>query len=244
VTRLVTAVRYLTIVPIPGRAPAHERPGMGAAWFPVVGVFIGALLLLTDRVVTALFAPLLAALLTVTVWKVVTGGLHLDGLADCLDGLAGSDATRRLAIMHDSRIGTFGALGLILFLMLELATVIGIETGMRWKALLVAPVIGRAMPPLLARLFRPLASGHGARFHADLGPAAPAATIALAAVTAVAFLAAWGLLALAVSIALTIAIGAFMSRRLGGVSGDVHGAVVELGELAVLLTVAAVTPAR
>jgi adenosylcobinamide-GDP ribazoletransferase len=244
VTRLVTAIRYLTIVPISGGAAGHEGLGSAAVWFPVVGLFLGAALALIDRATTSLFAPLLAALFTVTAWKVVTGGLHLDGLADCLDGLAGGDPARRLAIMRDSRIGTFGAVGLILFLMLELATVSGIDAGVRGRALLLAPVIGRAMPPLLARLFPPLAVGQGAQFRAGLGPTTPALTTMLAVVVALATLGAGGAGALAISIGLSVAVGAFMSRRLGGVTGDVHGAAVELSELAVLVVVAALHPAR
>jgi adenosylcobinamide-GDP ribazoletransferase len=247
------AARYLTIVPIPGAAPSREGPGAAAAWFPVVGFAIGALLVLVERVTTALFAPLLAALLTVTAWKLVTGGLHLDGVADCIDGLVGRDPAHRLAIMRDSHIGAFGAVGLILFLLLEVAAVSGIDGGMRWRALLVAPVVGRAMSPLMARMFPAVLnmgapqtpwSGHGARFRAELGPMAPAVATALAFVVAIAVLGAWGVLALVLAAVVTTLIGAFMTRRLGGVSGDVHGAAVEFSELAVLLVMAAVSPAR
>ena len=238
------ALRYLTIVPIPGGAPSREGPGASAAWFPVVGLAIGALLVLVDRATTALFAPLLAALLVVTAWKLVTGGLHLDGVADCFDGLVGHDPAHRLAIMRDSRIGAFGAVGLILFLLLEVAAVSGIDARARWRALLVAPVVGRAMPPLLARMFAAAPSGHGARFRAELGPAGPAVATAIAVVVALGVLGASGVLALVAGIALATALGAFMMRRLGAVTGDVHGAAVELAELAVLLVVAAVSPAR
>ena len=238
------ALRYLTIVPIPGGAPSREGPGASAAWFPVVGLAIGALLVLVDRATTALFAPLLAALLVVTAWKLVTGGLHLDGVADCFDGLVGHDPAHRLAIMRDSRIGAFGAVGLILFLLLEVAAVSGIDARARWRALLVAPVVGRAMPPLLARMFAAAPSGQGARFRAELGPAGPAVATAIAVVVALGVLGASGVLALVAGIALATALGAFMMRRLGAVTGDVHGAAVELAELAVLLVVAAVSPAR
>ena len=266
------AARYLTIVPIPGAAPSREGPGAAAAWFPVVGFAIGALLVLVDRLTTALFAPLLAALLTVTAWKLVTGGLHLDGVADCIDGLVGHDPAHRLAIMRDSHIGAFGAVGLILFLLLEVAAVSGVDGGMRWRALLVAPVVGRAMSPLMARMFPAVLNmgaphlkdpptpahmgapqwadphtpspGHGARFRAELGPMAPAVATALAFVVSITVLGAWGVLALVLAVGLTTLIGAFMTRRLGGVSGDVHGAAVEFSELAVLLVVAAVNPAR
>jgi adenosylcobinamide-GDP ribazoletransferase len=246
------AARYLTIVPIPGAAPSREGPGAAAAWFPVVGLAIGGLLVLVERVTSALFAPLLAALLTVTAWKLVTGGLHLDGVADCIDGLVGHDPAHRLAIMRDSHIGAFGAVGLILFLLLEVAAVSGIDGGLRWRALLVAPVVGRAMSPLMARMFPATTSqgrqtpsfGHGARFRAELGPMAPAVASAFAFVVALGVLGAWGVLALVLAAVLTTLIGAFMTRRLGGVSGDVHGAAVEFSELAVLLVVAAVSPAR
>lgn len=243
-TRFVTALRYLTIIPIPGVAPAHRPPGAAAAWFPAVGLAIGAVLVVVDRVSTALFAPLLATLLTMTVWKALTGGLHLDGLADCLDGMSGGNADRRLAIMRDSRIGSFGAVGLILFLLLELATISGIEGSARWRALLVAPVVGRAVPAVLARLFAPVATGRAAEFRAHLPTAAVPVALAVASAVAIAALGVRGVAAVVAAFGLTIALGAFMVRRLGGVSGDVHGAAVECGELAVLLTVAAANPAR
>ena len=238
-TRLVNAARYLTILPIPGPRAAHERPGKAAAWFPVVGLALGGMLALADRLMGAVFVPLLAALLTVTAWKLVTGGLHLDGLADCLDGRVGRDPAHRLTIMHDSRIGAFGAMGLVLLLMLEIGAVSGIDAQVRGPALVLAPVVGRTMPLIVARVFRSVGSGHGASFRADLGRAAPALAAIFALVVAIATLGARGVLALALAAVVALAMGAFMSRRLGGVSGDVHGAVIELSEVVVLLTAAA-----
>ncbi|HXG05210.1 MAG TPA: adenosylcobinamide-GDP ribazoletransferase, partial [Candidatus Binatia bacterium] len=157
---LVEAVRYLTILPVGGRgAVAARGPGAGAAWFPVVGLGLGAVLIGVDQLASRVFPPLLAALLTLTAWKVLTGGLHLDGLADCLDATGGRDAAHRLAIMRDSRIGAFGALGLILLLLLELAALAELAPPRRWRALLVVPAIGRAMPVVLARLFPPARPG-------------------------------------------------------------------------------------
>ena len=209
-----------------------------------MGLLLGGLLVVVDRLTTSWFTPVLAAALTVTAWKALTGGLHLDGLADCLDGLAGGDPDRRLAIMRDSRIGTYGVTGLILLLMVVVFALGAIEGPARWRGLLVAPVLGRAMPPLLARLFPSVASGRSAEFRAELGKAAPVVAIALAALVTIAVLGLAGVLALTAGIGLTILLGAFMVRRLGGVSGDVHGAAVECTELAVLLTVAAAHPVR
>lgn len=243
-TRLVNAVRYLTIVPLPGATTSHEAPGAAAAWFPVVGLGIGVVLAIVDRVTTAWFVPLLAALLTVTAWKLVTGGLHLDGLADCLDGLVGRDPAHRLAIMHDSRIGAFGAMGLVLLLLLEIAALSGIDPRARPGALVLAPVVGRAMSPIVGRIFPSAAAGHGASFRAALGRAAPGAAAVVALLVAVAAMGGRGVVALGLAAAVALAFAAFMTRRLGGVTGDVHGAVVELSEVVVLLTAAAAHPAR
>jgi adenosylcobinamide-GDP ribazoletransferase len=132
VTGLVVAARYLTIVPLPGPArPSADALGRAAPWFPVIGLGIGLILAIVDRVTQVFFPLLLAGLLTVTVWKLLTGGLHLDGLADCLDSLGGRDPEQRLAIMSDSRIGAFGALGLILLLLLEIAAVSELPPGVR-----------------------------------------------------------------------------------------------------------------
>ena len=246
VARALLAVRYLTIVP----ASRHGHTGLedlgGAApWFPIVGLGLGLGLAAFDAVTLHVFPPLLAALLTLTAWKVLTGGLHLDGLADCLDGLAGRDPAQRRAIMRDSRIGTFGAIGLILFLMLELSALGELPLGVRWRALVAAPVIARATPAVLGRLFRPArADGQGALFCAGLRRGGAAVVLAVAIVVASAALGVLGLVALGLGIAVPVVFAAFISRRIGGVTGDVLGAGVELSELAVLLTVSAWTHAR
>jgi len=241
VVGLLEAVRYLTIVPVPARfSPEAFAPGRGAVWFPAVGLVVGVSLALIAWAAGAVFPPLLAALLTVTAWKLVTGGLHLDGLADCLDGLMGRDAAHRLTIMGDSRICAFGAIGLILFLLLEISAVMELDSATRWAALLAAPVVGRATPPLLARVL-PAArrAGHGAAFRDSLGVAAPLLTPATALVVAWVALGRVGLVAWALAHALALALGWFMSRRLGGITGDVLGAGIESAELVVLLVVAA-----
>lgn len=245
-SRLLTAVRYLTVLPISRRAHAGlEELGAAAPWFPVVGGALGLVLAAVNVLAGRVFGPLLAALLTVTAWKLLTGGLHLDGLADCLDGLAGRDPAARLAIMHDSRIGAFGAMGLILFLLLELAAVSELPPAARWRALVAAPAAARATPALLARLFRPArATGQGAAFRAGLGRAAAPAALVLALGVAVAALGGPGVVALAAAAGGALAVGAFLARRFGGVTGDVLGAGIEVAELAFLLAVAAWTHAR
>lgn len=240
------AARYLTIVPLPGRvAIPADALGRGAAWFPVVGAVIGLAVVVAERATSWLFPSLLAALLTVTVWKLLTGGLHLDGLADCLDGLTGRDAEHRLAIMRDSRIGAFGAMGLILFLGLEVAAVAELAPADRRHALLLAPVVGRAMPPVLGRLFRSARrDGHGAAFASGLTTTAALVALGLALVLSLALLGAAGLVAFALALLVSLAVGRFLAGRLSGITGDVLGASVEAAELAVLLALSAWTHLR
>jgi len=236
----------LTILPV-GRGSATPPAGLGRAamWFPVVGAGIGLLLMAANHWLSRTFPPLLAALLTVTMWKIITGGLHLDGLADCLDGLGGRTPEHRRAIMSDSRIGSFGAIGLILFLLLEIVALSGMDAHARWRALLAAPAIGRAMPPLLARLF-PVArgEGQGASFAREVRRRGAAAALLVAVVVALLAFGASGLVALVLALAVALLAARFLVARVGGITGDILGAVVELAELTVLLTVAGWPGAR
>jgi adenosylcobinamide-GDP ribazoletransferase len=241
VTSLALALRYLTIAPIP--AGPHVEPttlGRAAAWFPLIGLGIGLVVAGGERVIGALFPPLLDALLTVTLWKLLTGGLHLDGLADCLDGLMGKDVAERLRIMRDSRIGAFGAIGLILFLLLEVAAVSELAPASRWRALLVAPAVARAATPLVAWVFPPSTPfGQGAMFRGGLTRARVLVAVALGVIIPVAALGVVGIVVCIMAAAACLGLGWFATRRLGGVTGDVLGAAIEAAELVVLLTLVA-----
>lgn len=245
---LVLAIRYLTILPLPGHGDALVRPdrlGRAAPWFPVAGLALGSVLVAVDTLATHVFMPLLSAVLTVSVWKLLTGGLHLDGVADCLDGLMGRDREHRLAIMRDSRVGTFGAAGLVLLLLSEVAALAEIPPPIRWRVLLTAPAIARALPPALARLLAPArAEGQGAAFVAAVGGLAAPLAVAVALIAAVAVLGNAGLAATALSVLVAAGSAWFVARRLGGVTGDVLGAAVEVAELTVMLTVTAWLGAR
>ena len=242
VQRLVTAVRFLTIVPVPGRDPEDAGSlGRSAGWFPLVGLGMGALLAVGDRLLAFIFPPLLAALLVLALWKLLTGGIHLDGLADCLDGLAGFGRERALAIMRDSRIGVFGALGLILLLLIEWVTLAELPVHLRWRALLLAPMIGRFAPVLLARVCVPATPdhGHGGPFMKAVTNWALVSAGALTVVTSGLLLWPWGLAMTGAGLVVAWGGARFVSARLGGLTGDGLGASVELTELAILLAMAA-----
>lgn len=239
---LVTAVRFLTIVPVPGRAlEGPEALGRAAGWFPLVGLALGGLLWLAHRLLSMAFPPLLSALLVLVTWKLLTGGIHLDGLADTLDGLTGKDPAQRLAIMRDSRIGVFGALGLIIAVLIGFLALAELPGTVREKALLLAPVVGRHAPLHLARAFQPATPGQGSgsAFMKAVTLRAVSIGALVVIVAAAVILWPWGLLAAGIGIGLAWGLGRFLSRRLGGLTGDGLGAAVEVGEMGVLLAFAA-----
>jgi len=239
---LILALRFLTVVPVPGReSEGASALGRAAWWFPLVGLMLGGVLAIAAPAADALFPPLVAAALLVTGWKAATGGIHLDGLADSLDGLAGRDPARRLAIMRDSRIGVFGAAGLILVLLLAVTALAGLSTSLRLRVLVLAPVIGRVTPLLAGAWLAPATPGQGlgAAFAASLSRWAGLAHVAAGCALAAWLLGGWGVALAAAAWGVALLAGGFVARRLGGLTGDVLGAVVEVAELGVLLFAAA-----
>lgn len=234
---LSIAFNLLTTLPV--RAPMDWKPGdsgRAAGWYPFVGLVLGALVS-TAYVLSGLFFPLLvSAILTLIVWVMLTGGLHLDGLTDCCDGLFHpSDPQRRLEIMKDSRMGAFGGIGLILTLMLKAAALASLPNGRAVPAILLAASLGRWFV-LLAGL-QPLArpGGMGADFASGLRKSAlgwgALIPLGLAIVLGMKGILALGLTFLGVFLILRIA-----RARIGGITGDVFGLVVEAAEMIALVT--------
>jgi len=242
VASLILALRFLTIVPVPGREAAGPGAlGRAAWWFPAVGLGLGAALSAADRLLAQAFSPMLAAVLVLVAWKVATGGIHLDGLADSLDGLGGATREQRLAIMRDSRVGVFGAAGLVLCVLTAVIALAELPAGLRGVALIASPALGRIAPALagsIAAAPEPR-GGLGADFLGGLSRwCGPAQLVAGGAALALA-LGAVGLAPVAAAAGATLLWAALMIRRLGGLTGDALGAAVEVAELAALLAFAA-----
>ena len=244
---LILAVRFLTIVPVPGREATRAGAlGRAAWWFPALGVALGACLAAADHLLAFLFPPLLGSILVIGLWKVLTGGIHLDGLADVLDGLAGRNAEGRLAIMRDSRIGVFGAAGLVLCFLISAGALDALPAGRHLEMLLLAPAAGRLAPLLIGPLF-PAASpgqGAGAAFLEGLSPWAAPVSVAGLWILAAALLGPWGGLLLSFALASVLLWAVFVASRLGGLTGDALGSSVEVGELATLVAAAALIHLR
>lgn len=238
-TGLWHALTFLTTLPAPAAPFAAHSMARAARWFPAVGLVIGVVLAAASWSLAQLWPPLVGGVLLTIGWAGLTGLLHLDGLADCCDGLLPPLArARRLEIMRDPRLGAFGVTGLTLALLLKVGLVASLIEN--WPALLLAPVWARWLILPAARLPLARPGGMGASFASgmsrwDLLPAL-VLPLLLTAVTGLSQWLVWPAAAAAAAAAW------FVTRlaiaRLGGVTGDVFGALIELSELAFLLVMA------
>ena len=225
------AVAFLTRIPV-GRLVAcgPEDVARGAALFPVVGAGIGALVGVVAARADGRLTALLAAALAVALEALLTGAIHLDGLADTADSLGAATRKRALAIMREPTIGTFGAAAVAVDLLVKTAALAALQDGERpILAVVAAFALGRAAPLALAGAL-PYARQNGGTGVA-LADGTRASWLALGLVlgigAAVAALGVRGLVLVAAAAAACVVVGLVSRRRLGGVTGDVLGAAVE-----------------
>ncbi|MEL6478701.1 MAG: adenosylcobinamide-GDP ribazoletransferase [Pseudomonadota bacterium] len=241
----LSAVQFLTRLPVPEHPWSPGQLARASRYFPLVGALVGGLSALVWLGASALLPAPLAAGLTLAASIALTGALHEDGLADTVDALGGHAARdRALEIMRDSRIGTYGALALILSVGLRWAALAALAPLAGAAALITAATLGRAAMVPVSRLL-PYARGEGAGQQIAPGPNGLDLAIALATA-----LVALGLLLLVavppsgllilVTVSPLAAALPFRAaaRRLGGYTGDVLGAIGQAVEIAVLVTVA------
>lgn len=233
---LQLAVSFLTTLPV--RVSGSLQPGdlgRAAAWYPLVGLGMGGLLAGAFFLLSQIFAPALVGVLIVALWAAFTGGLHLDGLADCGDGLlSAASRERRLEIMRDPRLGTFGGTALFLHLLIKANLIATLPLDRALPALLAAPVLARWLILLVARQPMARPGGLGADF--ALGVSRQTYLWAALVPLVVVVLGGWYALGALVLAHLFAAAAVGLARaRLGGVTGDVLGLTIELGETAALL---------
>src|SRR5216684_943477 len=240
---LVAALRFLSVLPLPGRTQRFGKDEaapllvVGGAYFPLVGLLLACLLWFLVLLLTPLVPQLALAALLVVVLVMLTGGLHLDGLMDSCDGLfGGSTRERKLEIMRDSRVGSFGVLGGACILLLKFALLASVRGHALPLALLVALPSARWAMVLALRVFpsaRP--TGLGAAFHHAITTerSVIAGIIALAIVLlAGQFI---GLIAWSIVTIITLVLGFCITRIIGGLTGDNYGAIEEIAEVIALL---------
>jgi adenosylcobinamide-GDP ribazoletransferase len=230
---LRAAIRFLTIIPVRG---GDAPPGKAAAFFPLVGGMLGAAGAGIFLLASAAFPISIAALATVGFWVVISGVLHEDGLADVADAVrAGRSRDRMLAILKDSRIGTYGAIAVLLSVLVRWQALEFLATPRVLEVLIASQAVPRAAIVAMAWCSRPAGSGLGAALASTLGT--PAALAAIAQGAAAALLCGWrpGLILIAGSVLVVQALRGWFYRRLGGVNGDCLGFTEQVLEICVLV---------
>ena len=232
------AAQFLTRVPIPDPGYSPARMALSPRYYPLVGIGIGAVAGLAFWLTGLVLPPILAALLTLATTVVLTGALHEDGFADLCDGLGGGRSRERaLEIMRDSRIGSFGAIGLGLMTATRVVALSAVEPADALAALVAAHGVSRgAMVATLATA--PYARSDGA---ATVVAASPATLLVAAGFSGLA-LVPLGAAGFATGLAALVAwfvLRAILLRRLGGYTGDGLGATQQVTEAAALLALVA-----
>jgi len=237
------AWHFLTAIPL---SRAHHEPtapelAASMAWYPVVGLLIGGGLVLADRLLTNIFAAEVMNVLLIVLLVLLTRGLHQDGLADTLDGLAGGRTpAERLPIMRDPRIGAVGATGLFLSLILRYAGLMALPHPLRLPALLCMPAVGRwAMVTVAwASPYARAEGGLAAPFLTHLSwPHVAVSTTVLSIALSLVFGMQGALVILVAGAVVLIAVWAGCRTWFGGITGDTLGATNEVIEILFLLLV-------
>lgn len=238
------AIQFLTIIPLPFSVRCGEKDlGRSLAYFPLAGLALGALLVGLNYLFSLVLPRMVVDLLLVTALAIVSGVLHLDGLADVCDGLAArGDRERFLKVMKDSHIGAAGAIGLVLALLLKYAALLSLPVSLKQQALFCFPMLARFAQVLMivgARQAR--SDGLGAVMISGAGwPQLILATMTTLA-AALLLMGLRGLWVFVAACLLTWALRAWFHRKIGGITGDIIGFASELNEILTLLMLLALS---
>jgi len=233
----LAAIGFLTSIPVGKRSVKNTSLAGSAVYFPLVGLLLGFILAGIDYGMGQVLPNLLTSAITVTVLVLLTGALHFEGFVDSCDGLFGGHTReRRLEIMRAKNVGAYAVAGGALLLILKFAAIASLaHESTRFWVLVIFPMLSR-WGMMLALFFFPYAreQGLGTAFRGiKLNYIVTDGAIALIAAVILAGLAGALLFALAAIVA--ILIGLWVTKLLGGLTGDTYGAINELSEVIILI---------
>ena len=245
---LACAMQFLTRIPLATRTLFDNKDYANSlAWYPVIGLVLGGLVWLSGVVLTELSSTSLAAALVLAVWVLLTGALHLDGVADCADAWVGGfgDREKTFQILKDPRSGPIAVVVLVLVLLIKWAALEVLLGSEPWSIIWLIPLLARgAMPYIFWRLDYASSSGLGSALVKGLSRQRILISLLFVAITLVLSLAAQlDILLLFVVVAVLIYFWWKRAsyQKLGGFNGDCAGALVEFLELGLLLGLAIYT---
>jgi adenosylcobinamide-GDP ribazoletransferase len=239
ISRFLGALQFLTLLPI---RRSTASPGDSAIFFPLVGALLGALAAAVLYVASAPLGPSIAALLAIAVLLLATGGLHEDGLTDAADAFrAGRSRDKIFEILKDSRIGTYGALALIISMLLRWQSLTRFKK-YPLAGLAAALALSRASMVLLSAGAPSAGDGLGALFARQISRRAVWAAVAQATMFTVlmGYLIGWkpAVVMIAADFSIVQLARAYFVRRLGGINGDCLGATCQIVETMNLIVIA------
>ena len=236
---LKSALQFLTILPLGGSEPFDSRNIV--PYFPLVGLVVGLLLAVFDKIAAMFWIRPVAAAVDVILLAAVTGAFHLDGLADAADGMFGHRSRERaLEIMKDSRVGAMGLVTIVGCLMLKWAGLMAVGAHHRFLMLLLIPAYARSGMMFGIRALPYGRPGGGTAFAFFENPLKPEDFKWLLAPVAGSFFLGWRGIWLNLVFALTLAaILGFYRKRMGCITGDMLGAMTELMETVLFLMMSA-----
>ena len=236
------ALQFLTRLPAPNLTDITDREiGLSQYYYPLVGLIIGLILLLSAHFISLPSSGLEAALL-LTIWVLITGALHIDGLADCADAWVGGygDKDKTLAIMKDPQSGPVAVTLVACVLLIKFTALEVIIENEAWSVLILSTVISRSLLPVLFHTtpyVRTSGLGSALNKHQSISYNILIQTLSL--LLSFILIGISAVIVIAVIFALFYLIRYLSIKRIGGITGDVAGALVELSEIAIMLTVLA-----
>jgi len=237
-TLFLFALQFLTIIPVrTKRVPDTDNLSRATLFFPFIGLFLGLILVGLNICLSLLrLDAWLSSVILVSLLTILTGALHLDGLADTFDALGSRQSPEKmLAIMRDSHIGTMGMLSMLLVILLKVSLLSALPPVLKNQALLLMGMVSRTGLVLLMGLF-PYArkEGKASPFMDGMRPLYSGLVVGLCIVLTGFLGGVSGLLVCLSSFVLLLIMGRWLSRKIGGITGDILGAGCELSEVLVL----------
>ncbi|MFC1911662.1 adenosylcobinamide-GDP ribazoletransferase [Chloroflexota bacterium] len=236
--RFFAALQFLTTIPVFRRREFKpEDLGRSAGYFPIVGLVIGLLLAGLSWLFLLFLPPAIATALLIVALVIITGALHLDGFVDICDGIGGQKtAEDRWRVMHDSRAGGFGIIGIVLLLLVKYVSLGSIPEPSLMAALVLMPVLSRwAMVYSIFAYSYALPAGLGKSFKQGTNWLRFTMATTIALVLAVALFQLIGLALIFLTWVVTVIAAAYFKDKFSGLTGDTYGAINELAEVSVLI---------
>jgi len=236
------ALSFMTVLPVGIKGSVDEDMlGKAVKYFPLAGLIIGIILAGIDTLILPKVDKLGSSAVVVVALIVMTRALHIDGLADTFDGLLGGrDKEHSLAIMKDSRVGSFGVVAIVAVVLLKVLMLLSIAQDTRLGAIIIFPVLGRwaAAYMMTTQVYARAGGGLGASFVKGSSTSGLIVSTVLTFMVAVLVLGTAGLAAIAAVALFTLLYIRIVKGKIGGITGDIGGAAIELNELVALFVLA------